>query len=300
MTSAFNQHLTVERHWTRPLYSWSFWFYRLAKRKPLGFAGLACLAVVGLGAMLAPAIAPYGYQATDFTRRLEGPSWHHLLGTDNLGRDSFSRILYGSRISLGISFVAVFIAKVLATFIAVVSGYYGGWFDKILQRFVDLWIALPTLIILITIIGVIGPGVIGLTLIIAFATTPSTSRIVRSVVLQVRSETYVEAARTIGATDKRIMLQYIFPNVTHLVIYSATVALGATILLVASLGFLGYGVPPPYPDLGGMLSRDGLTFMRRQPWLAIWPGALITIIVFSFNVFGDALRDVLDPKMRGR
>ena len=272
---------------------------RLARRKPLGFWGLVMLLLVGAAALLAPVIAPYGFGEVDFTRRLEGPSQDHLMGTDNLGRDLLSRILHGTRVSLGISFAAVFLSKFAATMLALISGYYGGWMDKILQRFVDIWIGLPTLVILITVIGVIGPGLGEMVLIIAITITPNSSRLIRSVVLQVRAEEYVDAARSMGASDTRIMLRHILPNITHIVIFSATVALGAVILIVASLGFLGYGIPPPFPDLGGMLSGDGLTFMRRQPWLALWPGLVITVIVFSFNVFGDALRDVLDPKLRG-
>jgi peptide/nickel transport system permease protein len=272
---------------------------KLARRKPLGFWGLVVLLLIVAAAVLAPVIAPYGFGEVDFTRRLEGPSKDHLMGTDNLGRDLLSRILYGTRVSLGISLAAVFLSKFAATMLALVSGYYGGWMDKILQRFVDIWIGLPTLVILITIIGVIGPGINGMVIIIAITMTPNSSRLIRSVVLQVSAEAYVDAARSMGASDARIMLKHILPNITHIVIFSATVALGAVILIVASLGFLGYGVPPPFPDLGGMLSGDGLTFMRRQPWLALWPGLVITVIVFSFNVFGDALRDVLDPKLRG-
>ena len=256
------------------------------------------LIVVG-AALLAPVIAPYGFGEVDFTRRLEGPSQDHLMGTDNLGRDLLSRILYGSRVSLGISFAAVFLSKAAATTLALISGYYGGWIDKILQRFVDIWIGLPTLVILITIVGIVGPGLGGMVIIIAITITPNSSRLIRSVVLQIRSEMYIEAASSIGASDMRIMLRHILPNTAHIVIFSATVSLGAVILIVASLGFLGYGIPPPFPDLGGMLSGDGLTFMRRQPWLALWPGFVITVIVFGFNVFGDALRDVWDPKLRG-
>jgi len=282
------------------LYVAARWTLRFAQRKPLGFTGLMVLLFVCGAAMLAPLVAPYHYSEVDFTRRLEGASADHWFGTDNLGRDVFSRVLYGSQVSLGISFAAVIMSKVAATLVGVISGYYGGWFDKIFQRFVDVWIGLPTLVILITIISLVGPGVVGIAVIIAVTTAPNSSRLVRSVVLQVRSETYVEGARAVGCTDARIMWRYILPNVMHIVIFSATVALGAVILSVASLGFLGYGVPPPHPDLGGMLSGDGMTFMRRQPLLAIWPGIVITAIVFGFNVFGDALRDVLDPKLRGK
>ena len=271
----------------------------LARRKPLGFVGFVILVVVGGAAVLAPWLAPYGYQEVDLTNRLTSPSTTHLFGTDNLGRDLLSRVMWGARLSLGISFGAVLIAKGLATFVAVLSGFYGGWFDKIVQRFVDIWIALPTLIILITLLGVLGASPWSLIIVVGLANAPHSSRLIRSVVLGVREEPYIEAARSLGMTDTRIMLRYVLPNIAHMIIYSASVTLGSVILIVASLGFLGYGVPPPQPDLGAMLSGDGLTFMRRMPWMALWPGLVITLVVFGFNVFGDALRDLLDPRMRG-
>ena len=275
------------------------WTVHFATRKPLGFVGLAILITVGLSAILAPVIAPYHYATTDFGARLQGPSSTHFLGTDEIGRDLFSRGLYGARVSLGISFAAVVLAKGLATIVALFSGYYGGWADKIGQRFVDVWIALPLLIILITVIGLLGPSVVGLVLIIGLANAPSSSRLIRSVVISVRTEPYVEAARAIGARDSRIILRHVLPNIVYIVIFSATVTLGSVILIVAALGFLGYGVQPPTPDLGRMLSGSGLTFMRTNPWIALWPGIVITIVVFAFNVLGDAVRDVLDPRLRG-
>jgi len=271
----------------------------LARRKPLGFVGFLILAIVGGAALFAPLVAPYGYADTDLLNRLKSPSLDYPFGTDNLGRDLLSRVIWGARVSVGISLAAVLLSKSMATAIALWSGYYGGWFDKIVQRFVDIWIALPTLIILVTLIGVLGPSIGTLILVVGIATAPNSSRVIRSVVISVREEPYVDAARSVGATDLRIILKYILPNITYIVIYSATVALGSVILIVASLGFLGYGVPPPQPDLGAMLSGDGLTFMRRAPWMAIWPGLVITLVVFGFNVFGDALRDLLDPRMRG-
>lgn len=281
--------------WMRSL----LWVPTLARRKPLGFAGLAILSVIVAAAAFAPLIAPFGYDKTHFGARLLGPNGTYFLGTDSLGRDLLSRLLYGARISLGVSFGAVLIAQLMALTVAIVSGYYGGLFDAIAQRFIDIWIALPTLIILITLVGVLGGSPLTMMIVVGITLTPSTSRLVRSVVLGVKGEAYIEAARAVGASDLRIMLQYILPNVMHIVIYSATVQLGVVILLVASLGFLGFGVPPPHPDLGAMLSGDGLTYMRRNPWLAVWPGLTITLVVFSFNVFGDALRDVLDPRLRG-
>jgi peptide/nickel transport system permease protein len=273
--------------------------WRFVRAKPLGFGGLVVLVIFGLAALLAPLIAPYGYDETDFLARLQPPSAAHIFGTDNLGRDLFSRVLYGLQISMGLAFGAVLLSKSVATVIAVLSGYYGGWLDKIVQRFVDIWLSVPTLILLVSLLGVIGSGFWPMLIVIGLANAPGSSRLIRSVVVSVRSETYVEAAQAVGAGDARIVLRYILPNILHMVIYSATVTLGGVIILAASLGFLGFGVPPPRPDLGGMLSGAGLQFMRRSPWLAIWPGLTITLIVFAFNVFGDALRDVLDPRLRG-
>lgn len=279
--------------------AWLRAFGRFARRKPLGFAGLILLLTIGLSALFAPVIAPYGYADTDFTARLAPPSARHWFGTDNLGRDLFSRVLYGARVSLGISFAAVVLAKVLATAVALYTGYYGGWIDKIGQRFVDLALALPRLIILITLIGLLGASVSTMILLVGLTNAPASVRLIRSSVVAVREEPYIEAARALGATDRRIIFQHLLPNIFHIVMFSATVTLGAVILIVASLGFLGYGVPPPQPDLGAMLSGPGLTYMRQNPWMAVWPGVVITAVVFAFNVLGDALRDVLDPRLRG-
>jgi len=257
------------------------------------------LVIVGAGGLFANVVAPYDYAAADFAVRLQGPSWAHLFGTDDIGRDLLSRVLYGVRVSLGISFAAVVLAKVLATVIALLTGYYGGYADKVGQRLVDVWLALPRLVVLITLVGLFGASIVGLVVIIALANAPSSARLIRSAVVSVRSEPYIEAAQSVGAGDLRVILQYVLPNVMHIIIFSATSTLGAVILVVASLGFLGYGVPPPAPDLGAMLSGSGLTFMQTNPWMALWPGLVITIVVFAFNVLGDALRDVLDPRLRG-
>jgi len=273
---------------------------RFVRRRPLGAAGFFLLLIMASGAILAPAIAPYDYDLPDFTARLQSPSWTHLLGTDQLGRDILSRVIWGTRVSLGVSLAAVTLAQGTAAALAIFSGYYGGWTDTIIQRFVDVWQALPTLIIVITLIGIVGPSIGVLIAIVGLATAPRATRLIRSVVVQVREEPYIEAAQAIGVPNRQIMTRYILPNVAHVMMYSATVALGSVILIVTSLGFLGYGVPPPHPDLGAMLSGDGLTFMRRQPMIAVAPGVAIAIAVFSFNVFGDALRDALDPRLRGR
>ena len=275
------------------------WVLMLARKKPLGFWGLVTLVIVGGAALAAPLISPYDYSQTDFDARLEGPSAAHWFGTDNLGRDTFSRILYGAQVSLGISFAAVVLAKSLATLIAIVSGYYGGRFDKLFQRIIDIWLAVPALIILITVIGIIGPSIGLIIVMVGLLNAPGSSRLIRSVVVGVREEPYIEAAQAMGARDSRIMLRHLLPNIVHIIIFSSTVTLGSVILQVASLGFLGFGIPPPRPDLGAMLSRAGLQYMRTNPWMALWPGITITAVVFAFNVLGDALRDVLDPRMRG-
>jgi peptide/nickel transport system permease protein len=272
---------------------------RFARRKPLGFAGLLILLVFAAAALLSPLIAPYPYDKTDFAARLQDPSLSHIFGTDNLGRDLFSRVLFATRISMGISFAAVIIAKSAATLIAVISGFFGGWIDTIIQRFMDIWLAMPVLVLLISILGVAGPSIPTLILVIGLVNVPTSSRLIRSVVISVRHEMYIEAARSVGASNNRLLLHYVLPNIAHMILYSASITLGGIILIVASLGFLGYGPPPPQTDLGSMLSGGGLQFMRQMPWMAIWPGTAIALIVFSFNVLGDALRDVLDPRLRG-
>jgi peptide/nickel transport system permease protein len=274
--------------------------YRLARSKPLGAAGLLILIVFGLAAVFAPQLAPYPYDETDFLARLAAPSGAHIFGTDNLGRDLFSRVLYGTRVSMAVAFGAVLLAKVFATLIAVLTGYYGGWLDKTVQRVIDIWLAIPTLVLLVSLLGVVGPSFWSVLVAIGLLYVPGSSRLIRSVVVSVRQEAYIDAARSVGASDTRLLFLYVLPNILPIIIYSATVSLGSVIIVAASLGFLGYGVPPPQPDLGAMLSGAGLQFMRRSPWMAIWPGMAITLIVFSFNVFGDALRDVIDPRLRGR
>jgi peptide/nickel transport system permease protein len=286
----------VERTGPRRL-AWGL--YRFARYKPLGFAGLVILFVFTFGAVFAPLLTEYRYDQANFRGQLQSPSREHILGTDSLGRDMFSRILYGTRVSLGVSLAAMAIGKSLGVLLAVVSGYYGGWLDKILQRFIDVWLALPSLIILVSLVGLIGPSIGSMILVLGLTSVPWSARLFRSGVVQVMGRTFVEAGRAVGVTDVRLMWRYVVPNIMPLVIYSATVTLGLNILIIASLGFLGFGLPPPHPDLGSMLSGAGLTYMRRTPWLAIWPGLAITLIAFGFNVFGDAIRDVLDPRLRG-
>ncbi len=241
----------------------------------------------------------YPYAKQDLRARLQGPSSKHLLGTDSIGRDILSRLLYGARTAVMVSFGAVFISESIGATIGIMSGYYGGWVDKFAYRLVDVFQALPGLVVLITILGIFGSGLWQLIFVIGFVGGPPGSRTIRGQTVYVMASPFIEAARVIGASDRRIMTQYVLPNVFHLIVLQATLRLGFVVLLEASLSFLGYGLPPPFPSWGQMLSLEGREYMRTQPGLAIYPGLAIGLLVFSFNLFGDALRDVLDPRLRG-
>jgi peptide/nickel transport system permease protein len=241
----------------------------------------------------------YPYAKQDLRARLQGPSGKHWLGTDSIGRDILSRLLYGARTAVMVAFGAVLISESIGASIGIISGYYGGWVDKFAYRFVDVFQALPGLVVLITILGIFGSGLWQLVFVIGFVGGPPGSRTIRGQTVYVMASPFIEAARVIGASDMRVMTKYVFPNVFHLVVLQATLRLGFVVLLEASLSFLGYGLPPPFPSWGQMLSLEGREYMRTQPGLAIYPGLAIGLLVFSFNLFGDALRDVLDPRLRG-
>jgi len=241
----------------------------------------------------------YPYAKQDLRARLQGPSSKHWLGTDSIGRDILSRLIYGARTAVMVSFGAVFISETLAAFIGIMSGYYGGKVDTFAYRIVDVFQALPGLVVLITILGIFGSGLWQLIFVIGFIGGPPASRIIRGQTISIMASPFIEAARVLGASDRRIMMKYVLPNTFALVILGATLRLGFVVLLEASLSFLGYGLPPPFPSWGQMLSLEGREYMRTQPGLAIYPGLAIGLLVFSFNLFGDALRDVLDPRLRG-
>ncbi len=241
----------------------------------------------------------YPFAKQDLRARLQGPSSKHLLGTDSIGRDILSRLIYGARVTVIVAFGAVFISETIAATLGIMTGYYGGWVDKIGVRIVDVFQALPGLVVLITILGIFGSGLWQLVIVIGVLGGPPGSRIIRGQTLQIMASPFIEAGKVIGASDRRLMMQYVLPNVFALVILGATLRLGFVVLLEATLSFLGYGLPPPFPSWGQMLSLEGREYMRTQPGLAIYPGLAIGLAVFSFNLFGDALRDVLDPRLRG-
>jgi len=273
--------------------------WRLIKEKPLGACGGLIVVVLLLCALLAPLIAPYPYDQTNVRQRLKPPGAQFYLGTDNLGRDLFSRIVYGARISVTVGFGAVSIGICLAIMVGVTSGYFGGKFDVLVQRLVDAQMSIPFLMFLLSVMAVLGPGLLNVILTLGIASAANSSRIIRSAVLTVKENQYVEAARAVGANHGRVILRYILPNVMAPIIIIATIGLGFAILAESALSFLGFGIPPPYPSWGEMLSGSGRSYMYKAPWMSIWPGVAISLAVFGFNMLGDALRDLLDPRLRG-
>jgi peptide/nickel transport system permease protein len=272
---------------------------RFARAKPLGAAGGVIVIVFTLMALFAAWVAPYSYRETHLTAALQAPNHAFLLGTDPLGRDLLSRLVYGARISIVVGLGVVSLSLLIGLAIGLSSAYLGGAYDLILQRFVDAWMAFPGLIILLTIMAILGPGLLNVILTLGLAIGITSSRVVRGATLDVRQNLYIEAARSLGARGPRIMVQHLLPNIIAPVIVLATLTFGNAILVEAALSFLGLGVPPPAPSWGAMLSGDARTYMFNAPWLALWPGVFITAAVFAFNVLGDALRDVLDPRLRG-
>ena len=273
--------------------------WRFARRKPLGaISGLVVLAMLVM-AVFAEGIAPYGYDETVRGARMKPPSAAHWLGTDNLSRDIWSRVVYGARVSVTVGFATIALGTVCATALGVSSGYFGGKYDLVVQRIVDAWMSFPYLVIILSVMAVLGPGLLNVILSLSIIVAATGSRVIRGVTISVAQHAYVEAARAIGCGHTRIVFRHILPNVTATIIILSTIGLGGIILAESALSFLGFGVPPPYPSWGSMLSGSGRTYMYRAPWMAIWPGVAISLAVFAFNMLGDALRDVFDPRLRG-
>ena len=278
---------------------WLGGLWRFCRRKPLGaLGGLIVLGLVTM-AILAPWIAHFDYDETLRGARMKAPGAQFWLGTDNLGRDIWSRVVYGARVSVTVGFGAVLIAQVLGAAIGVTSGYLGGKYDIAVQRVVDAWQSFPFLVVILSIMAVLGPGLLNVVLALGVIGAANASRVIRGATLSVAENVYVESARALGCGHLRIMARHILPNVAGTIIVLATIGLGAFILAESALSFLGFGVPPPYPSWGGMLSGAGRSFFSQAPWMAIYPGLAISLAVFGFNMLGDALRDMLDPRLRG-
>ncbi len=247
-------------------------------------------------ALVAPAILPSDPNEADFTQVLQPPSFAHPLGTDQLGRDIFTRVIYGGRVSFLIGILAVTCTLAAGVPIGLLSGYLGGRFDLIVQRFIDLLLAFPSFLLALTLIAVLGVGVTNVVVAVAVATVPFYVRLVRGVALTVKTQMFVEAARALGAPESRILMRHVFPNCLAPVIVQSTLQLGTAILTAAGLGFLGLGVKPPTPEWGTMLG-EGQTYLLSYWFIATFPGLAIFVSVMAFNLLGDGLRDALDPRM---
>ena len=271
---------------------------RFSRRQPLGAFSAVVLVVLVLSAALADVIVPYDPIRNNVGPSLEGPDGAHLFGTDHFGRDVFSRIVYGARTSLYVGIGATLLGVLAATLLGAVSGYMGAKLDYFVQRFVDTAQAIPPLIFLLGVLLVLGPRTEYIILALGLRTGLSLSRIVRGSVIDIKGEDYVEAARSFGASDVRILVFHVLPNIFALIIVLISTTIGGLIVAEAALSFLGFGVPPPTPSWGGMLSVDGRIYMLAAPWLLVAPAFALSLVVFATNMFGDALRDELDPRMR--
>ena len=271
---------------------------RFSRRQPLGAFSAVVLVVLVLSAVLADVIVPYDPIRNNVGPSLEGPDGTHLFGTDHFGRDVFSRVVYGARTSLYVGIGATLLGVLAATLLGAVSGYMGAKLDYFVQRFVDLAHAIPPLIFLLGVLLVLGPRTEYVILALGLRTGLSLSRIVRGSVIDIKGEDFVEAARSFGASDARILTFHVLPNIFALIIVLVSTTIGGLIVAEAALSFLGFGVPPPTPSWGGMLSVDGRIYMLAAPWLLAAPAFSLTLVVFATNMFGDALRDELDPRLR--
>jgi peptide/nickel transport system permease protein len=274
-------------------------FIRVLRRKPLGL--LSALVILGLvaAALAAPLIAPYDPLFQNPRKALRPPAWEHPFGTDQLGRDILSRVVWGARPALLVGLASVALATATGTLVGILSGYFGRWLDFVLQRLVDTLMAFPTIVLAIGVVAVLGTGTLNVAAALAVVLTPAVARVVRSATLVVTASQYIEAARCVGCTDTYIMRRHVLPNVLPPTIVVATVAIGNAIVAEASLSFLGLGTQPPYPSWGNMLSGPARSYLEQAPWLAIFPGLALSIVVLAFNLLGDTLRDVLDPRLRG-
>ena len=274
-------------------------FVRLVKRKPLGAVSALIVLILILVAIFADVLAPYPYDEIHLIDRLQGSSARYLLGTDQAGRDLLSRLILGTRVSLLVGLAVTTLSVVISTVIGGTAGFFGGRFDIIVQRFVDAWMAFPGLLLLLTMMSIVGRGVPQIILVLGIAGGIGGSRVIRGAVIGIKENVYFQAADAVGASRLRTFMRHVVPNVMPIVIITFSVSIGGVVLALASLGFLGYGLPPGIPDWGGLLSREGRQYMEIAPRLAFWPGLCLTITVFSLNMFGDAVRDLLDPRLRG-
>lgn len=270
--------------------------WRTFRKNRLALAGLVIIVFFILIAFIAPYISPYDYKEQVLTDRLQAPSAEHWFGTDDLGRDVFSRVLHGARISLWVGFFSVIGSIIAGALLGLIAGFYGRWVDMFISRLFDILLAFPGILLAIAIVAILGPSLQNALLAIAIVNIPTYGRLVRSRVLSLRQEEFITSARTLGAGNARILFRHILPNSLTPLIVQGTLGIGTAIIEAAALGFLGMGAQPPDPEWGKMLS-DSRQFIQKAPWTLIFPGLSIMLTVLGFNLLGDGLRDTLDPKM---
>jgi peptide/nickel transport system permease protein len=271
----------------------------LAQRHVLGTVGLVIMVAFVLTALFADLICRFDPLTVDSVHALARPSAQHWMGTDSFGRDVWSRIVHGARISLAVGIGSTTLGATIGVMIGLTSGYLSGWVDLVFQRLTDIFQALPLLVLALVMTAALGPSLPNVIIAIAIPLIPVVSRVIRANTLALRELPFVEAAKSIGMSETRIALRHVLPNTLAPLIVLATAQLGSTILTEASLSFLGLGIPEPYPSWGRMLSESAAEYVRTAPWLVIFPGIAISLAVFGTNLFGDALRDILDPRQRG-
>lgn len=272
-------------------------FLRRFRRSKGALIGLSLFLLIALVAVLAPVIAPYDPIQIDPAHYLYSPGIPYLFGTDQYGRDIFSRIVFGARISLVIGLISVSIASTLGVTAGLISGYYGGWVDSLIMRVIDVMLAFPGILLALAIVSMLGPSLVNLMIAVGISSIPTYARLTRGSVLSARTELYVDAARVVGVPDRIILVRHILPNVIAPVIVAATLGIGAAILWAAALSFLGLGSQPPTPEWGRMLS-EGRQYLREQWWISTFPGLAIMLTVLAMNMLGDGLRDALDPRLK--
>lgn len=271
--------------------------WRRLKKNKVAVVCLFVIIIIIIIALLAPLLAPYSYEVQNTRRTLEGPSKDYLLGTDRLGRDVLSRLLYGSRQSLQMGFTAVILSAILGIFIGAIAGFYGGWVDNLLMRFLDIYQGIPMFLLTVTLAAVLGPSLRNAIIAIGISMIPGNARFMRACILTVRDMEYIEAAQSINASNSRVIVRHIIPNAIAPMIVSITMGLGGSVLAGAGLSFIGLGAQPPTAEWGAMIS-DARNYLRGNPQLALYPGICIMITVLAFNLLGDGLRDALDPRLK--